>query len=245
MTESEKKINDARLLAELEEVLRTIPPQGTIRHDTEENLSWLGRAANVIERWEPAKAALFQDQLTKFHSRMALESIEGLRQIKVLLNQGQDDLLMRTLGPTSVAVGSGMVFEYFEELRKLIELAVQEVFFVDPYLDADFVARYLLLVQDGTTIRLLTANDPKRLGALLPAVDLFVRQHNHPVEVRSTAGMHDRYLLVDRTSCYQSGASFKDGAKKAGTIMSQVTDAFQAIWDSYDAMWACAKVERS
>jgi hypothetical protein len=241
---SDKKLADVLLLAEVEDVLRTLPPFATIRHDTQDNLCWLGRAASVIERWEPSKAVIFSQYMTQFHDRMATVSTAGYRQIIVMLHQAHSDLRMRTLGPLSVAVGQGMVYEYFEEIRKLIELATQEVFFVDPYLDAEFVSRYLPLVQAGTTIRLLMGNDPRKLSALLPAVDLFIQQNSHPVEIRSNAGIHDRYLFVDKTSCYHSGASFKDGAKKAGAIISQVTDAFKPTWDSYDALWTSAKIER-
>jgi hypothetical protein len=36
-----------------------------------------------------------------------------------------------------------MVFDYFDEIRKIIELAKQDLFFIDPYLDSEFVSRYL------------------------------------------------------------------------------------------------------
>jgi hypothetical protein len=52
------------LLGELEDLLRTIPNQATIRHDTEENLSWLGRAAAIIEQWSESKSELFHQYLT-------------------------------------------------------------------------------------------------------------------------------------------------------------------------------------
>ena len=38
------------LLAELEDLLRTMPPKVTLGNDTEENLSWLGLAAAVISQ---------------------------------------------------------------------------------------------------------------------------------------------------------------------------------------------------
>jgi hypothetical protein len=64
------------------------------------------------------------------------------------------------------------------------------------------------------------------------------------VKVRSSAGLHDRFLFIDRTSCYLSGTSFKDGTKNAGTVITQVTDAFKAMWDTYDTLWAAAAKER-
>lgn len=50
--------------------------------------------------------------------------------------------------------------------------------------------------------------------------------------------------FVDRTACYQSGASFKDGAKRAPTTLTQITDAFEAVWNTYEKAWAAAKIER-
>ena len=45
--------------------------------------------------------------------------------------------------PLSVVVQKGQVFDYYDEVRKVIEPARTDVFFVDPYLAADFVSRYL------------------------------------------------------------------------------------------------------
>ncbi len=75
---------------------------------------------------------------------------------------------------------------------------------------------------------------------MLPAVDLYVRQFNGKVNVRSRLGFHDRYVIVDRTACYQSGASFKDGAKAAPTTLTQISDAFLVICKTYEGLWASA-----
>jgi hypothetical protein len=145
------------------------------------------------------------------------------------------------VGLLSVAIPQGKVFDYFDEIRKLIEPARTEVFFVDPYLDTDFVSRYLPHVAKGVTVRLLT---DKKLTTLLPAIDLFVQQYGAVIQVRSSASLHDRYLFVDRSACYLSGASFKDGAKKAPAALTQITDGFQAMWMTYENAWQGGKVER-
>jgi len=43
-------------------------------------------------------------------------------------------------------------------------------------------------------------------------------------------------------SCYQSGASFKDGAKKAPTTLTQITDAFSAVSATYEQRWSTSVV---
>lgn len=91
-------------------------------------------------------------------------------------------------------------------------------------------------------IRLLAG--PKRLTTLLPAVDMFAQQFKRAVSIRSSGDLHDRFLFVDRRDCYLSGASFKDGAKKAPVTLTQITDGFSAMLAVYEGVWNAAKVER-
>jgi hypothetical protein len=234
-------LSNEQLLAEIEDILRTMPARPTIRHDTEENFAWLGRVSAAIEQWDMPKAILLRGYLDQFHGIMAIQAGEGFRKVMTLLHQARHDLRMKTLGPMNVAVGHGMVFEYFDEIRKIVEVAKQDVFFVDPYLDAEFVSRYLTHVAAGVTMRLLAR---ERLNTLLPAVDAFSQQTKAQVTVRSAPNFHDRYIFVDKAVCYQSGASFKDGARTAPTTLTQITDAFVPILQTYESLWATAKVER-
>lgn len=235
---------EQQLLAEIEDILRTAPPRATIRHEVPENFIWLGRAAALIEQWNRSKGVAFAAAVNKLHDRMGPIATLGYREVMVLLNQAQHDLRMKTSGPLTVPISQGRVFEYFDELRKIIEQAVSEVFFVDAYLDAEFVSRYMPIVRQGVSTRLLTGNDTAKLNRLMPAIDLFVQETGQPIALRSSAGIHDRYLFIDGSSCYHSGASFKDGGKNAGTVLSQITDAFGAMWETYEKLWQGAKVQR-
>jgi hypothetical protein len=230
-----------QLLAEVEDVIRSMPARATIRHTTPENFAWLGRMSAVIEKWNPSKMVRLSTALTQLGDAMARPADEGYRTIVVLLHQAQNDLRLQTTGPTSAAVARGMVFAYFDELRKIIALAKQDILFIDPYLEAEFVSRYLGYVSSGVTIRLLSE---KKIQSLLPAVEAFAHQTSAVIEVRSTPSIHDRYVFIDKSACYQSGASFKDGAKSAATTITQIVDAFSAINQTYESLWQKAKVER-
>lgn len=230
-----------QLLAEIEDAIRSMPPRGTIRQNSNENLVWLGRVSAVIEQWNFAKIMILSSAITQLGSHLPQSVENGYRAIVILLHQAQNDLRLRTIGPTSIAVGEGMVFAYFDELRKVIELAKQDILFVDPYLDAEFVSKYLVHIANGVPIRLLTE---KKLSLLLPAVEAFSKQSKSVITVRSSKSIHDRFVFVDGTSCYQSGASFKDGAKTAGTVITQIIDAFPAINQAYESLWQAAKLER-
>ena len=143
--------------------------------------------------------------------------------------------------PSAVAIPRGNTFDYFDEVRKIIELAKLDLFFIDPYLDPEFVARYLPHASKDVRVRLLTRD---KIPALLSAVDAYCSQHGVHVQIRSAPGFHDRYIVVDECSCYQSGASFKDGAKTSPTTLTQITDAFDAVYRTYQEIWMSANIER-
>ena len=79
---------------------------------------------------------------------------------------------------------------------------------------------------------------------LLSAVEMSVRETPRAIDVRSSPKLHDRFLFVDHVSAHFSGASFKDGASSASVLLAQVGDAFQALWNEYESLWASAKAER-
>ena len=234
-------MNNEELLAEIEDLLRNIPERATIRHDTDENFSWFGRLSAIIEAWDSIKGAELSVCLLQFHTKDAITSDKALRLIMTLLHQARHDLRMKTFGPTNVAIEKGMVFDYFDEIRKIIQTATKDLFFIDPYLDAEFVSKYLGNTADRVVIRLLAR---EKLNTLLPAIDTFTKQHRVEVKVRSAKGFHDRYIIVDGDSCFQSGASFQNGAKKSPTTLTQITDAFPAVQSTYEKMWDEAKVLR-
>ena len=232
-------MTDEELLAELEDLLRTMPPRDRLGDDSADVLSWLGRAAAIISNWRPEMMISAQPHLTNIASPRARNYDEACKGLIVILNRARADLMMKTRGPLNVAVPSSMVFDYFDEIRKVIEVAKSDILFVDPYLDADFVSRYLPHITQGVRIRLLAR---EKIQTLLPAAKLFVDQNKATLEIRSAPNFHDRYVFIDERDCYQSGASFKDGAKKTPTTINQITDAFAAVFQTYQDIWDRAEV---
>lgn len=229
--------DNRRLLAELEDLIRNAPPNDKIHHRSPEILSWLGRSVAVLNDWHSSRGALAREYLKQIRMTNAYQIEEGYLSLMTLLYEGRHVLQMAT-NTSGVAVAQGMQFDYFDEIRKKIEEARQDLLFIDPYLDAEFVSRYLTNVAAGVKVRLLTSD--KKLSSLLGALKPFVQQHKVSVEVRTMDGLHDRYFFIDGKSCYQSGASFKDGAKNAPTTITQITDVFNAVKSEYETRWASA-----
>lgn len=225
-------------LAEVEDLLRTIPTWANIRNPEPENYAWCGRAVAVVNSWDAFKAAELNHLVKTLHSGR-IATMDSYGSLMTILHQMRYDLRMKTVGPLSVAIAPGRVFDYFDEVRKVIEGARIDVLFIDAYLDAEFVSKYLPYVTEGVTVRLLCG---ARLKTLLPAVESFKQQSGLAIEVKSYPDFHDRYLIIDNAACYQSGASFKDGAKTAPTTLTQIGDAFKAVQSTYEGFWAAGKV---
>lgn len=236
-------LSKEQLLAEVEDLLRTAPANPDEIYDgTPENFSWIGRLSAAVGRWSTPKSAGLAVALVDLRSGRVIEAERGWRHLMMILHEARHDLRMSTTGPITVAVNTGMTFDYFDEIRKLIERAKADLFFVDPFLDADFVSRYLVHAQKAVPIRLLS-RERKCLATLIPAAQALTQQNGNPIAVRSYPSFHDRYLIVDGTEMFQTGASFKDGGRTAPTAITQITDAFAVMKQTYEDMWAQAKIE--
>jgi hypothetical protein len=231
--------NLVNALAEIEDVIRTMPPRDQFHHHNDEVLVWLGRAVAAISNWDSAKGIFAGTAVSNLHAGPANTTYKSSIALVILLNEARSALRLKTLGPTNIAIGQGLVFNYFDELRKPISLAKSDLLFVDPYLDADFVSRYLPSVSPGVQIRLLAR---ELISTLVPAARLFANQYKASVEIRSANKFHDRLMIIDRQMCYQSGASFKDGGRTSPTTISQIVDAFPAVLQTYEDIWSRAAI---
>lgn len=91
-------------------------------------------------------------------------------------------------------------------------------------------------------IRLLTAE--RQANALAQSLALYQQQHSRVAELRvlQDRALHDRYLVIDERDVFQSGASFKDGGRNAGTLINQVVDVAADMIRGLEANWASARI---
>lgn len=235
-------VQSEKILAEIEDVIRSLPPAIRRGSIDDEALRWLGRARAIMHQWDPVRTTEFNFAVGNIRSPGPLGHFRGVDQAIMLLHQASAELRLKLSGPLSVPIVQGNRFQFFDEMRKIIETAKIDIFFVDPYLDPEFVSNYLPQVDSAAAIRLL-AN--RYVNKLLPAVKLFRETTSTRIELRSAPDFHDRFVFIDRQACFHSSASFKDGAKNAPTLLAQVSDAFEQVSETYDKIWHSAKIEMS
>jgi hypothetical protein len=127
-----RQISDVEKLSEIEDVVRNMPPREHLHHRDIETLSWLGRAVAAIGHWDSIRGLAASGSVSKLRSPLASSVDEAGIELIILLSQARSDLRMKTLGPLNVVVGQGLVFDYFDEIRKQIALAKSALFIVDP-----------------------------------------------------------------------------------------------------------------
>lgn len=231
-------MTDQELFNEVNEVLRTMPPRVTLGHDDQEIFAWLGRYSAVMHAWNQLDVQA-DIAISDFQSLNEFTHNRGYQRLMVLLYRARSDLIMKTGGPTQVEIAQGEVHKYFDHLRKIIEQAAVEIFFIDRYLDADFVSRYLPFVKRGVKIRLLARDG---IPKLVPAVETFVQEHAATIEVRASQEIYQQFIFIDKTTCHTSGDSFKQGAEKNSTTLLEITGAFASSLNTYENLWANGKV---
>lgn len=223
-----------RILAEIEDLLRTMPPAAQWNPGNQSVLGWIGRGGAVMEHMDGLYNVSWEVQAQTCMGTINQRHTAYQEMIR-LLHKARHALMLKVEAPSSIAVKAGQVFDYYDGLRGIIEQATTDILFVDPYLDAEFVSRYLPSVKSGVTIRLLAR---ERLATLVPAVRAFEQQEGIQVEVRSGSAFHDRFVFVDKTACYQSSGSFKDGGKKSPVVIMPLADAAAPLLAIYEGIWS-------
>ena len=163
----------SELLAQVNDCFRDCPPVQEIMSGTTAALAWKGRTAAVMGEHSFVAKSTFDTEVRRIVSNQTRPEVwqAGYRTIMELLYEVQHDLRMKSGAVGSTAIARGGAFDYFNAIRKVIEIAQSDVLFVDPYLDAEFVERYLPHVHSSVSVRLLTSS--KRLAALISSIDAY------------------------------------------------------------------------
>ena len=107
----------------------------------------------------------------------------------------------------------GEEYQFYRDLKALIELAASEILVVDPYLDSQLFDIYVERITPGVLVRVLSA---KVDNSITTIAQKYSSRGNF--ELRENNDIHDRVLFVD-DRCWVIGQSIKDAAKKKPTYI--------------------------
>lgn len=228
-----------KVLAEIEDVIRAMPETNKLHWDSPEILVWFGRASAAMHNWDLVGGVQWDSAVQAIRRGRVFE--DGPARAIMLLHKAQNDLRMKSIGPINVAIGRGYVFDYLDTMRKIIGQAKSDILFVDRYMDGEFVSQFLPHVADGVAVRLLTRRELKTEKSFLSLITMtqaFAAQQASKIEIRTHREHHQRYVLLDRMSCFESGSSFKDGPNTAGaTIVEQTGDTLAELLRIHETLW--------
>ncbi len=232
------------LLYNLDELVRSMPSGDELSIASPENLEWIGRARALIGAWEPARKLEFIHTteniylLTRDAHASRLNSHSCIAQMLGTIQEARSTLRIIYGLRASQSFDKGHPYDFYNELRKMIETAQTDIFFVDRYMGPDFVDRYLPSVRAGVSIRLLTRD---MIPQLVASVNAFVQQHNSKIEIRASQSIHGRFLSIDvGAQCFLVDASFKDAGANAPVALIELTDTKASSHAQYDGIWQSA-----
>ena len=120
------KVSPEQLLAEIEDLQRS--RSSWLQPNEPAALEWMGRAQAVVHQWDATQSVLFDSAIKNCGSGSWNIARPALQQISTFLARARHDLLIRTSRSGTRAIEKGNVFDYFDELRQVIQRARSELF---------------------------------------------------------------------------------------------------------------------
>lgn len=224
------------LLAQVRSLIERTPDFDQYTPTSHEHLVWLGQAHAFVSQWDRTEAMGIKVSSQLLHSETmregSLDSIMGA----VYRAMAALELVAPVAAQTTFAAGD--VYDFFNELNKVISSAEASIFIVDPYLDPSVFDQYLSSRGADVTVKLLLNKDA---DSIQPAAEKYIQQFGSVLEVRKSKAIHDRVIFIDGYVCWITGQSLKDAAKAKPTyLVALAPDVVPAKLQSYEEIWAAA-----
>ena len=138
--------------------------------------------------------------------------VRNEERFKLILDAMQD----KSFPPQKVFY-DGQIYDAFEQMKKFVRMARQELIVIDPYF-ADSVLPLVAQKRPGVSV-LVVKNSRNKL---LHAVDVsrFNAQYGNSLTVRTSDKFHDRFLIIDKAVLIHVGASLNHLGKKCFAFSS-------------------------
>ena len=138
--------------------------------------------------------------------------VRNEERFKLILDAMQDKKF-----PPQKVFYDGQIYDAFEQMKKFVRMARQELIVIDPYF-ADSVLPLVAQKRSGVSV-LVVKNSRNKL---LHAVDVaqFNAQYANSLTVRVSDKFHNRFLVIDKMTLIHVGASLNYLGKKCFAFSS-------------------------
>jgi hypothetical protein len=203
---------------------------------------WLGRAAALVEEGGDLAGATQLQSCSQF---LTFNPAYNAQAIAAIVHQALAKAELKApaaVQGTFIAVGHTL--DAFGAVSKVLATATADVLMVDPYADEKALTDFALSAPNQVSVRLL-ADQADYKKSLKPAAERWVQQfgHTRPLSVRLAASktLHDRMILVDRSTAWTLGQSFKDLVVRSPTSLVRMDpESGSRKIAAYETMWNAA-----
>ena len=210
---------------------------------TPEMNQWLGRAAALVEETGDEANTIYL-QVCAQNLDTALRP-QNAQAIAVLVNQALAKAELKA--PAAVQgtfIVAGHTFDAFRAVGQVLGTAKADVLIVDPYADEKVLTDYAVLAPEQVNVRLLT-DQASYKKTLKPAAEHWGQQFGstRPLSVRLAAPrtLHDRAILVDHSTAWTLGQSFKALVTRSHTTLVRLDPEPGTLKiAAYEQMWNAA-----
>ncbi|MCS2202879.1 virulence RhuM family protein (plasmid) [Bacteroides fragilis] len=168
----------------------------------------LRRWSNGVLKEYLLKGYAINQRIEHLENKMDSKFIVHDRQLKELASKV--DFFVRTsLPPVEGVFFNGQIFDAYVFATNLIRSAKKSLLLIDNYID-ESVLLMLAKRNSGASATIFT-------GRITAQLQLDLDKYNDqypPINIRTYANAHDRFIIIDETEVYHIGASLKDLGKK-------------------------------
>lgn len=132
------------------------------------------------------------------------------------------------------AYAPGQEYEFYKDVKYILQLAQKDVLIIDPYIDSDMFEVYAGALSRTISFRLLSTNVPSPVLALAKK---YAGGGNF--QFRHSNLIHDRVIFAD-SRVWVVGQSLKDAAKKKPTYVVEADE--PVMRTIYEGLWSKATV---
>jgi phosphatidylserine/phosphatidylglycerophosphate/cardiolipin synthase-like enzyme len=241
-----KKMSAEALYMQLGRLIEEMPDltaKGPASHET---LRWLGRAHALVAEAEGLAAEM---ELQHYRGTWADPTYRpaSAERITGILYRALATVETELPGSFSGAfIPAGNVFDAMAAVGRVFASAKNELLIIDPYLDEKILTEFASLAPAGVRLRLL-CDAAGYKDSLVTAAQKWIQQNSttRPLEIKVAPArtLHDRLIVVDRTTIYTVGQSFNALATRAPTSFGKSnpeTTALKVV--AYEDVWKNASL---